>query len=326
MDVFIYEAITSESLKRVKNQVRGTDDINLRINSLGGSVFEGFGIHSYLNSLSNNITTHIDGFAGSIATLIMLSGNTVTASKGSFLMIHRASSLNGGNINDLESQMKVLKAVDKQLIDAYHNKTKLPKRQIAELMDNETIMTAEEARSFGFVDTIGEPLSIAANFNFTKHNMENVLEKLKAQAGALLGNTSENEETQEMIDQLAKEAEEKATAKVEEKIEKSETPAEAITAELVKGTEFLAFQSQMTEFVNNAIQFIQEEKERNDRLEKSIPELVDKALNTLLSSIKSKKEVPASTNQFSDNVKINPEVDFSAVEAIKSKIQEKNKK
>ena len=151
MDVFIYEAITAESLKRVKNQVKGNDPLNIRINSLGGSVFEGFGIHSYLNSLPNQKNTFIDGFAGSIATLVMLAGETVTASKGSFIMVHRASSLQGGNIKDLESQMKVLKAVDNQLIDAYKAKTKLPKRDIIELMDNETIMTAEEALSLGFI-------------------------------------------------------------------------------------------------------------------------------------------------------------------------------
>ncbi|WP_286771625.1 ATP-dependent Clp protease proteolytic subunit, partial [Sphingomonas sp. 66-10] len=51
------------------------DDISVRINSLGGLVFDGFAIYNALKQSPRRVTVHIDGVAGSIASIIAMAGN-----------------------------------------------------------------------------------------------------------------------------------------------------------------------------------------------------------------------------------------------------------
>lgn len=323
-DVFIYEAITNDSLKRVKNQIKGPEDINLRINSLGGNVFEGIGITNFLKSLPNKINTTIDGFAGSIATMIMLTGKNVTASKGSFIMVHRAQSLAGGNQTQLQSTLKILKQVDNQLIKAYQHKTKLPKADIEILMDNETIMSADEAHKLGFVDNVGSSLDIAAYYNLNKDNMDNIFEKLKAQAKSLLGEKSDNEETQKVIDDLAKAAKEEADKEVEAKAKAAETVGDAVLADKVSNKEYLAYTSQMTEFITNCLQAFTAFEERLTKSEEEQDAKIIAKMDALLAKVKSGGEVPASSNSFSE-VNQEPVVDIQDIQKMQVKRVEQHK-
>ncbi|MCK5610915.1 Clp protease ClpP, partial [Candidatus Pacearchaeota archaeon] len=92
--------------------LQADDELLVKINSVGGSVIEGWGIYNRLVSLENKVTTRGEGIVASIASLILMAGNTIEMSEVGALMIHRASNHVQGNAEDLEKAAEVLKTID----------------------------------------------------------------------------------------------------------------------------------------------------------------------------------------------------------------------
>ena len=323
--VFLYEAITNQTLNNIREQIPANNQpFDLRINSLGGSVFAGVGVFDFLQSLPNEINVIIDGFVGSISTLIMLSGDSITASEGSFVMIHNASSQAGGNKMALSEQVELLNKVDNILVDAFVEKTTLERSTIEDMMNKETIMDANEALGFGFIDSIGESLQISATFNLNKKEMENILEKLKLQAKAILGQKETSEEAQAVIDKLADEAKAKAEAEVEAKMKGADKVGDAVLADKVSNKEYLAYTSQVNEFITNALQVFTQFEARLTKSEEEQDAKITAKMDELLAEVKSTAKVPASSNQFTEKIE-GKKVDFSEIEKLKTSIKSKIK-
>lgn len=330
MDIFLFEQITNDTLTRVQQEASGSDPINLHINSIGGNVFAGKGIFDFLNAIPNEVNVSVDGFAGSIATLIMLAGDSITATEGSFIMIHRASSFMGGNQNELRDQIAILEQIDNTIINAYQAKTGLSEDQINQLIDKDTFIPADEALQLGFIDAIGEPLDIAAQTDLINiNNMETkkkVLDQLKAMASAIIGKSDEDKDKQEIIDKLAEEALETAQAEVTAKLtDENQSPADKLTAELVKNVDYLAKMKQVDAFVAEALSFIENQQKAIEEMQAAQPVLVRAELTELLSKIQSKAEIPAASNAFSETNK-ESDVDFAFIESKKREIQAKANK
>jgi ATP-dependent protease ClpP protease subunit len=145
------------------------DELKVIINSVGGSVIEGWGIYNTLKSLDNKVITRAEGLAASIASLILLAGNTVEMSEIGMLMIHKASNLVGGNSDDLEKEAETLKKIDETLKVVYNARSNenTSEDQINKWLEDETWFTAQEAVDIGFVDEIVNKaaMSIAAIYN-----------------------------------------------------------------------------------------------------------------------------------------------------------------
>lgn len=144
---------------------KNTKEIEVRINSPGGDVFEGWTIYNRLKQHPANVTVYVDGIAASIASVIMLAGNEVIIGEGAMVMIHKASTMTWGNSIDHDNTSDRLNIVDDQLIATYAKKTKKDKSEIRDLlMKGDTWFTAEEAIDFGIVDeTFADTMPIAAS-------------------------------------------------------------------------------------------------------------------------------------------------------------------
>ncbi|NLE67664.1 MAG: Clp protease ClpP, partial [Lentisphaerae bacterium] len=73
--------------------LRGAPDakrINIRLNSPGGSAFDGIAIFNALKDHPAKVTVKVDGLAASAASIIAMAGDTIEMGEGSFLMVHRA--------------------------------------------------------------------------------------------------------------------------------------------------------------------------------------------------------------------------------------------
>lgn len=90
-------------------------NIDIRINSPGGSVFEGLGIVNAILNSKSNIETYIDGIAYSMAAIIALSGKKVHIAKNGRLMLHNASLRAQGNAQDLRNEANNLEGYDSSL-------------------------------------------------------------------------------------------------------------------------------------------------------------------------------------------------------------------
>jgi len=132
------------------------DRIDLRIHSAGGSVLDGFAIFAALQRNPATIVAHIDGWAASIMSYVMLAADKIIAGRNSMILIHNAQAGLMGGAEDFDRAAAIIRTHSTQLAEAYIAKTGLPEARIRAMMDSETRMTAAEALRLGFVDEIEE--------------------------------------------------------------------------------------------------------------------------------------------------------------------------
>ncbi|WP_144519421.1 head maturation protease, ClpP-related [Bacillus thuringiensis] len=139
------------------------DEIELHIHSVGGDAFEGIAICNYLRSHKAKVTAVVDGIAASAASLIAMGADKIIMPSNTTMMVHRASTYAYGNADSLEKQANMLRDVDDALIQSYRNRFNGEFHELEALLDNETYMTAETAKSYGFCDEIVDSIESVAN-------------------------------------------------------------------------------------------------------------------------------------------------------------------
>jgi ATP-dependent protease ClpP protease subunit len=143
----------------------GKIPITVRINSLGGSVFDGLAIYNLLRDHVGGVTIKIDGVAASMASVVAMAGTRVIMSESALMMIHNPNSEVAGEASDLRNMAQVLDQVKNSLVAAYHRKTKMAPNKIAMMMDAETWMSAPEALALGFIDAVEKSAVVVAKFD-----------------------------------------------------------------------------------------------------------------------------------------------------------------
>lgn len=134
----------------------GATQFHIHINSGGGSVFDGFTIYNLLKN--EDVEVYIDGWAASIASLIVMCGKKIYAHKNSFIMIHNPSTFSWGDEKEMERRKNQLEMIKKSIVQAYVDRTGLDENEIVSMMDDETWMNAEDAKEKGFVDEVIEEI------------------------------------------------------------------------------------------------------------------------------------------------------------------------
>lgn len=177
-DIFIYGGIGTlngeVSFENVKNQIaenKAADSLTLHIISPGGDVFEGYSIYNALRNTGKKITTHIEGTCASIATLIAGAGDNIIMNKTAQFMIHnpKVSGFNrDADSKELRNVANQLDQIKTLLIDVYDRKTSLGKEKLWELYDNETWLTADQAKQMGFIDESVDAIKAVAKINLPK--------------------------------------------------------------------------------------------------------------------------------------------------------------
>jgi len=167
-DSFWGDGVTAKQFSADLKTVIDAKTLNVRINSPGGSVFEGTAIYNQLKRFPGNVVVDIDGLAASIASVIALAGNEVRMASNALYMIHDPSGIVMGSAEDMRKMADTLDLVRDTIVGVYHGKTQLSQDDLAALMTAETWMGAEEAKAKGFVDTITGEVSISNKFDLSK--------------------------------------------------------------------------------------------------------------------------------------------------------------
>jgi ATP-dependent Clp protease, protease subunit len=168
VDLYLYDVIGDDwvgsDAATVVKQISAitSNQINLRINSPGGSVFDGFAIFNALHNHKATVTTYIDGLAASIASIIALAGDKVVMAENAMVMIHNPWTFSMGESKDLRKDADILDQLKESLITAYVNKTEQSREDIAAAMDNETWYSSEDAKKIGLVDEVKTGMKAAA--------------------------------------------------------------------------------------------------------------------------------------------------------------------
>lgn len=171
VEIFIYDVIgwpfvDAFELVNYLSGIKG-GTITVRINSPGGDVFDGMAIYHALQQSKARVVTRIEGLASSIASVVSLGGSEVQARKGAMMMIHEPWTVLAGNQHELREVADVLDKISGNLLDAYYDKTGQGKRELKEMMKNETWFTAKEAKERGLVDTIVDASAAKARFDLS---------------------------------------------------------------------------------------------------------------------------------------------------------------
>ena len=166
-DIYIYGDITSwpwlESdvssytlSKELQELDESIEHINVYINSYGGEVAEGLAIYNALKRHKAKVTTYVDGFACSIASVIFAAGDERIMTDTSLLMIHNAWTWAAGDANELKKQAEDLEKITQASINAYMDIVNISEDELKEMMDNETWLNGEEALEMGFATELAE--------------------------------------------------------------------------------------------------------------------------------------------------------------------------
>ena len=143
--------------KQIREQLADYDDVEeiaLRIDSNGGSVFAGIGLYSYLKDHKAKKKVYIDGMCASIATVIAMAGDEIYMNAGAQFMIHNPWTVAVGEAKELRHDAAVLDGIRNSILSIYETRTKLTRQQLIKAMDETTYYQAEQALEAGFITEI----------------------------------------------------------------------------------------------------------------------------------------------------------------------------
>lgn len=130
--------------------------IKLRINSSGGSVWDGLAIHNTLRSHGAAISATVDGLAASIASVILMAADVgeISIAPNAFVMVHNPATVVAGDENEFRKMADTLAKVKDSMVTSYLRHSSLSSAKIRAAMDQETWYSADEAVAAGFADEI----------------------------------------------------------------------------------------------------------------------------------------------------------------------------
>ena len=140
------------------NNHPNTTQINIYINSYGGSVFEGTAIYNQLKRHPAHKTVYVDGFACSIASVIAMAGDEVIMPRNTLMMIHNMWMDVRGSAVELRKAADDLDRINEAGRAAYLEKAgdKLTPELLAQMEDDETWLTAEQCIQYGLADRFAD--------------------------------------------------------------------------------------------------------------------------------------------------------------------------
>ena len=142
------------------------DTIEVVINSVGGSVYEGMAIYGALKNDPRPVKTTILGIGASIASVIFMAGDEREISEGSQLMIHNALAPNaGGNKYEMAEAIERLEQIDSDMKKIYSGVTGLQNDILEAMLEKETFLNADEAVKLGFATSKAGAQELVAMYN-----------------------------------------------------------------------------------------------------------------------------------------------------------------
>jgi ATP-dependent Clp protease protease subunit len=133
-----------------------TRDIQMYINSPGGSVYAGLGVYDTMQFISPDVSTICTGIAASMGQILLCAGvkGKRTALKHSRIMIHQPSGAIGGQATDIGITAREIKKLKDELyaITAHHTGKDIT--QVAKDSDRDFWLTSTEAKEYGLVDEV----------------------------------------------------------------------------------------------------------------------------------------------------------------------------
>lgn len=180
--VYIYGTIgadwwSPEDENRAKEFSKTLDElspkpVDIRIDSAGGDVYEGFAIASAIQRYEGETHAYVDGLAASAASYIALMADKVSMNDYAMLMIHNAWTIAIGNRDELRDMAERLEALDDTIAQIIANRSALDIDQVRAAMCAETWYSAADAAEAGMCDEVietGQRMAASLDRAIAKH-------------------------------------------------------------------------------------------------------------------------------------------------------------
>lgn len=179
-DWFGMEATSPQKVDKEIENANG-EDLEVHINSGGGSVFDGSEIYTAIKSYQGNVTTKIVGLAASAASVIAMAGKRVLMSPTAQMMIHNVSAHGEGDYRDMEHNAEILKNANETIANSYMLKSGMGKEELLKMMDKETWLTPQQALDHKLIDEImfENQVQLVASFGNSMMLPREVIEKIR---------------------------------------------------------------------------------------------------------------------------------------------------
>ncbi len=131
-------------------------DINIYINSPGGSVTAGLAIYDTMQFVTCDVNTYCMGMAASMGAVLLCAGTPGKrfALPNSHIMIHQVSGGAQGTASDVERTVEFMYGLKRRLNKIISSHTGKPIEQVELDADRDYYMSAEEAKAYGLVDKV----------------------------------------------------------------------------------------------------------------------------------------------------------------------------
>ena len=131
-------------------------DVQMFINSPGGSVIDGLGIYDTMQYVSPDVATICTGLAASMGAVLLAAGTKGKRSAlfHSHVMIHQPLGGAQGQVSDIEISYKLIKKMQKSLYDILAHHTGQAYEKIEADCDRDNWMSSAEAKDYGLVDEV----------------------------------------------------------------------------------------------------------------------------------------------------------------------------
>ena len=128
--------------------------IKLHINSYGGSVFAGLSAVDYIKNSKIPIHTVIDGCAASAATLMSCVAERRYMHRNACMLVHQLSGLMWGKFQEMQDDMQNSEMLMNKIKNIYKEHTKIPKRELDNILKHDIWWEAEKCLEYGLVDEL----------------------------------------------------------------------------------------------------------------------------------------------------------------------------
>lgn len=131
-------------------------DIQIYLNTPGGSVYAGLGIYDTMQYINPEVATICTGMAASMGAILLCAGakNKRTALKHSRVLIHQPMGSAEGQASDIDITAREIQKLKKELYEIIATHSGQPYKRILRDADRDYWMTSDEAREYGMIDEI----------------------------------------------------------------------------------------------------------------------------------------------------------------------------
>jgi ATP-dependent Clp protease protease subunit len=160
--IFLGDAIYDQNANIIQAQLlflQSTDnkrDIQIYINSPGGSVYAGLGIYDTIQYIAPDVATICTGMAASMGAVLLCAGaeGKRAALPHSRVMIHQPSGGAQGVASDMEINLREMLKLKKELYDIISKHSGQSYEWVEKASDRDYWMIASEAKEFGMIDEV----------------------------------------------------------------------------------------------------------------------------------------------------------------------------